>query len=77
MRQQTRAESAFFLICSVMAVMGRPQRQKLALGLVEALDCEVVVEGDLLNVARQVSQHGDVDICRGEFKISYDKYLYS
>ena len=64
--QQTRAESAFFLIASVMAVMGRPQRQRLALGLVEAVDCEVLVEVDLLNVARQCSQHGDADICRGE-----------
>ena len=74
--QQTRAESAFFLIASVMAVMGRPQRQRLALGLVEAVDCEVLVEGDLLNVARQCSQHGDADICRGEFKTSYDCLIY-
>ena len=74
--QQTRAESAFFLIASVMAVMGRPQPQRLALGLVEAVDCEVLVEGDLLNVARQCSQHGDADICRGEVKASYDIVVY-
>lgn len=70
--QQKRAESAFFLICSVMAVMGRPQRQKIALGVIEALDSEVFCEGDVLNIARQIFQHGDADICHGEFKISYD-----
>ena len=72
MVQQKRAESAFFLICSVMAVMGRPARQKIALGIIEALDSEIVCEGDVLNVGRQIFQHGDADICHGEFKVNYE-----
>ena len=54
-----------------MAVLGRTHRRKLALGLVEAMDCDVLTEGDALNVARQIADHGDTDICRGKFKASY------
>ena len=57
--------------CSVLAVLGRTHRRKLALGLVEAMDCDVLTEGDALNVARQIADHGDTDICRGKFKASY------
>ena len=74
MVEQKRAESAFFLICSVMAVMGRPARQKIALGVIEALDGDIFCEGDVLNVGRQIFQHGDADICHGEFIINYEYF---
>ena len=69
--QQRRAESGFFVGCSVLAVLGRSHRKKLAVGLVEAMDSDVITEGDALNVARQVANHGDTDICRGKLKTSY------
>ena len=64
--EQRRAESGFFVGCSILAVLGRTNRKKLALGLVEAMDSDVITEGDALNVARQVADHGDTDICRGK-----------
>ena len=76
MEEQKRAESAFFLICSVMAVMGRPARQKIALGVIEALDGDIFCEGDVLNVGRQIFQHGDADICHGEFIINYECFKF-
>ena len=66
--QQRRAESGFFVGCSVLAVLGRRNRRKLALGVVEALDSDIITEGDALNVARQVADHGDTDICRGKLE---------
>ena len=41
------------------------------MGLVEAMDSDVITEGDALNVARQIANHGDTDICRGKLKSSH------
>ena len=57
--------------CSILAVLGRTHRRKLALGLVEAADSDILTEGDVLNVARQIADHGDTDICRGRSKTGY------
>ena len=52
-------------------MLGRTHRRKLALGLVEAADSDILTEGDVLNVARQIADHGDTDICRGRSKTGY------
>ena len=41
------------------------------MGLVEAMDSDIITEGDALNVARQIANHGDTDICRGKLKSSH------
>ena len=66
--EQRRAEAGFFLGSSVLAVLGRTHRRRLALGVVEALDSDILTEGDALNIARQIADHGDSDICRGKIE---------
>ena len=52
-----------------MAVMGREQRKKLAVGMVKAMDAEILSEGDSLNLARQICDHGCIDIGIGRSKL--------